>query len=283
MPLKAPAFGSLEYWDQRFTKNPDAFDWLSTPDSLDSFVTDALDVTDEEEPQILHIGCGSSLLSQHLKKHVRKAWQVHNIDYSEVVIETERKRDQNRSTTDQRQKKDESALMRWNAVDLLNYTSVTEVCDCSAYSVVVDKSTSDAISCADDVVCRLPYALTTRKRTTIEDKRKAETLELPVHPLHVMAVHLALVTKPGARWISLSYSSERYPFLKDEALDIDEDGTAHIGIPNPKLLWTVVGKHQVEAKEKEDGSSSEVTHRPKVYHWVYVLQRTSVPLLFHNK
>lgn len=213
-------------------------------------------------------------MSQHLKVHVKKAQQVHNIDYSKVVIDAERKREVDSTNGDV------GACTRWDAVDLLDHVSLLQVSQVSAYSVIVDKSTSDAISCADDVVCPLPYAVTTQERTASDPVVDIEPKELPVHPLHLMAVHLALVTKPGARWIALSYTAERYPFLESEAARMEDDGTSDAGIPDPRLLWAVVDKQRIEAKEQED--SCGVTHRPKVYHWVYVLQRTSIPLFTSN-
>ncbi|KAF1930956.1 uncharacterized protein M421DRAFT_57372 [Didymella exigua CBS 183.55] len=274
MPPKAraPSFGSQDYWDQRFTKNTAPFDWLSAPDALDPLISEALESLDKVEPQILHIGCGSSLLSQHLKVHVQNAQQVHNIDYSKVVIDAERKRELDSAS------RSIDACTRWDAVDLLDYVSLLRICDTSTYSIIVDKSTSDAISCADDVVCRLPYAVTTQECTTSATVIDVELKELPVHPLYLMAVHLALVAKPGAKWIALSYNAERYPFLKGKAAETEDDGTPYTGIPDPRLMWTVVGKHQIEAKEREAGG--RVTQRPKLYHWVYVLQRTSTPLFY---
>ncbi|KAJ8107037.1 hypothetical protein OPT61_g9143 [Boeremia exigua] len=270
---KAPEFGSQDYWDQRFTTNTVPFDWLTAPEALDPVIAEALSVLSEETPQILHIGCGSSLLSQHLKTLVKNPQQVHNVDYSKVVIDAERKRELESSAGDV------SACTRWDAVDLLDYASLTKICGRGKYSVVVDKSTSDAISCAEDVVCRLPYAVTLKQHTT-NGLVDVEPKEIPVHPLHLMAVHLALITKPSARWVSLSYSSERYPFLERETSTIEDDGTAGTGIPDPRLLWTVISKHQIEAKEQEDGD--RVTHRPKVYHWVYILQRTATPLFING-
>lgn len=271
---KAPNFGSQDYWDQRFTKNTAPFDWLSAPEALDPLIAEALNAANEDEPRILHIGCGSSLLSQHLKIHVKNAQQVHNVDYSRVVIDAERERELESTSGDV------NACTRWDAIDLLDYASLLKVCNPSTYSVIVDKSTSDAISCADDVACPLPYSITTKNHAAADRVISIEPKELSVHPLHLMAVHVALVTKPGAKWIALSYTSERYPFLEGETAQIEEDGTADTGIPDPRLLWIVVGKHQIEAKEQNDGNG--VTHRPTVYHWVYILQRTAIPLFIHT-
>jgi len=268
---KAPDFGSQDYWDQRFTKDTKPFDWLSAPEALDPLITGALRRANEDEPRILHIGCGSSLLSRHLRKYVKyPPRQLHHVDYSKVVIKAEAVREMvefNGVCV---------ACAIWSAVDLLDYKSVVENCDWRPYSLIVDKSTSDAISCAEDVVCQLPYAVTTRFVSPGDNLVEIEPKEISVHPLQILAVHLALVTKPGARWIALSYTAERYPFLEGEATETEDDGTSHTGIPDPRLLWTVVDKQQIEAKEEVSGGG--VTHRPKVYHWVYILQRTSIPL-----
>ncbi|KZM18453.1 hypothetical protein ST47_g10423 [Ascochyta rabiei] len=279
--IRAPSFGSQTYWEHRFTKNTAPFDWLSTPCALDPFIKEALQDVGEVNPQILHVGCGSSMLSHHLKTHVRSAQQIHNVDYSTVVIETERQREIATSRASEKQGNGD-APMRWDVVDLLDYTSVAKTCACHPYSVIVDKSTCDAVSCADDVVCPLPYALATRETTAAEMRSEAEPKQVRVQPLYVLAIHLALVTEPGARWVALSFSSERYSFLEEKTARVEEDDTADTGIPDPRLFWTVVVKHPIEAEQQEDSNGNGVTHRPKLYHWVYLLQRTPVPLVIRS-
>lgn len=256
-----PSFGSHAYWDQRFTTHPAPFDWLSAPSALDPAITAAL-AAHAPTPQVLHIGCGSSALSQHLKALVGTARQVHNVDYSRVVVDAERARELAAvdGSADQ--------CARWDAVDLLDPVALLGVCGRAAYSVVVDKSTSDAIACAEDVVCSLPYVVSTQTPSSDVVLDVKLEREVPVHPLHLMAVHLALVAKPGAQWIALSYSAERFPFL-------DGGGSSCPGFPDPALLWTVVDRRRMEAAEEV---AHDTTHRPKVYHWVYVLQRTATPV-----
>jgi hypothetical protein len=268
---KAPDFGSQKYWDQRFTANTAPFEWLSAPDALDPIIANAIHTSDEERPQLLHAGCGSSQLSQHLKTHVESPRQVHNIDYSNVVIEAEKRRElvSVGGSVD--------ACARWDAVDLLNYASLTEACGHSMYSVIIDKSTADCISCVDDVTCRIPYAISTRKGTVTDGLVKAGLKSVIIHPLPLLAVHLAYVAKPGAKWISISYSTERFWFLDENEAMIGKDDITDTGVPDPRLLWSVVRTHQIEAKEEDDGSG-RITHKPKVYHCVYVLQRTYTPL-----
>jgi hypothetical protein len=238
---------------------------------LDPIIADAINTSDEERPQLMHAGCGSSQLSQHLKTHVESPPQVHNIDYSNVVIEAEKRRELASvgGSID--------ACARWDAVDLLNYASLTQACGHSMYSVIIDKSTADCISCVDDVTCRIPYAISTRKGTVTDGLVKAGLKSVIIHPLPLLAVHLAYVAKPGAKWISISYSTERFWFLDENEAMIGKDDITDTGVPDPRLLWSVVRTHQIEAKEEDDGSG-RITHKPKVYHCVYVLQRTSTPL-----
>jgi hypothetical protein len=271
---KAPDFGSQKYWDQRFTANTAPFEWLSAPEALDPLIADAIHASKEERPQLLHAGCGSSQLSQHLKTHVESPHQVHNVDYSDVVIEAEKTRELASvgGSVD--------ACATWDAVDLLDYASLTKACGHSMYSVIIDKSTADCISCVDDVTCRLPYAISTRKGTVADGSVKAGLKSILIHPLPLLAVHLAYVAKPGAKWISISYSMERFWFLDENEAMSGKDDASDDGVPDPRLLWSVVSTHQIEAKEEVDGG--RIAHKPKVYHCVYILQRTSTPLFSND-
>jgi hypothetical protein len=350
MPPAPPSFGSQEYWDKRFTANPTPFEWLEAPTVLDPYIVHALRETGLSDPQLLHIGCGTSLLSYQLRAHVREPGQVHNLDYSDVAIKLGQKREVEISTAETpasgvnaqqrnptmngtsvkpRQGTVElpntsasspSSYMRWSSANLLDHTSLLQVCQTSAYSIVVDKSTSDSIACSDDLYVPLPYHVMATSAESTETV-VTESPE-PLHPLHVMAVHLALVTKPGGRWISLSYSMDRYPFLQQPASEsangssqptqstatvsqasqhpnlnagdeAESDGEANLdgnldcipdkrineGFPDPNTLWTLVGKFDIEPQltpEASDGNGT--THRPKVPHWIYLLERTNAPL-----
>jgi hypothetical protein len=63
------------------------FEWLEEPNTLDPYIVDALNTAQEEKPGLLHIGCGTSPLSYHLRSHVKDPKQTHNLDYSDVAIE----------------------------------------------------------------------------------------------------------------------------------------------------------------------------------------------------
>jgi hypothetical protein len=273
-----PSYGSQEYWNNRFTSETEPFEWLEAPDTLDPFLRDALSNSKDSEPKLLHIGCGTSMLSHHLRTLVKKLDQVHNVDYSNVAIELGRKRehdlDDNHRFEDSHTS-DDSTSMLWDVIDLLDHKSVLGVCKPGSYSVIVDKSTSDCIACIDDVRLLLPYYIDTPSDTPL-DLSIRQTPE-PVHPLHVLAVHLAYVTKPGARWVALSYSGDRFPFC-----DGLYSSRPHVpGFPDTGTLWKLVDKQEVESKEKQEtyvNAAGMIAYKPKVSHWVYILQRTKVPL-----
>jgi hypothetical protein len=330
MPLAPPTYGTREYWDQRFSKDSNPFEWLSAPDSLDPFITDALRNAVDPEPEILHIGCGSSLLSYHLRAHVTSPKQIHNVDYSKIAVDIGRQREVDLYTTfehcaeevidtceeskekvstkdreasskigsGQEEHKDkgvpangevpsDAPFMRWDATDLLKLPSLLGACKPSSYSVVVDKSTSDCIACVDDVEIPLPYHLSYGPEMPPVHGLGQTSL---TYPVQLMAVHLALVTKPGARWISLSYSADRYYFLDDapanKIMSVEQE-VPDGALPDVRLLWRVLGKYELEASETQAPSggraSGSVVHTPKVYHWVHVLERTEMPVVMRRE
>jgi hypothetical protein len=257
----------------------DPFEWLEAPDVLDPYIADAL--KNGENDRLLHIGCGTSLLSYHLRAHVEVSSQIHNLDYSHVAIDLGKKRERELfEELENKNRDDASAYMHWDAVDLLDYKSVLHACQRHAYSVIVDKSTSDSIACSDDVDVPLPYPLAVRSYEPVDLGSRMPSQ--PLHPLVVMAVNLALVTRPGARWVALSYSSDRFFYLDPKSLSVPED----VAFPDPNELWKVVEKHEVgdvEWQVRNENRSDATTHRPKVHNYVYVLERTNVPLFVRGE
>ncbi|KAK8154348.1 hypothetical protein BKA80DRAFT_283615 [Phyllosticta citrichinensis] len=188
--------------------------------------------------------------------------------------------------------------MRWRTLDLLSLGDVASLADeCNAYpptyAVIVDKSTSDCISCVDDVTVTLPYALqpvesstTTTPTATAPAAKAPPTTTAQIHPLHLLAVHLAHHTRPGGRWLAVSYSGARFPFLPpfpsraDEGLLADE--TVARGFVHPGRLWRLERHEMVEAEgdegKGEEGAGAAVVHRPRIVHHLYVLVRTDVRL-----
>ncbi|OCL02513.1 hypothetical protein AOQ84DRAFT_180145 [Glonium stellatum] len=325
-----PPFASVDYWNARFRSNPTAFDWLQPASILDAPLIAALLDCPIQKPGILHVGCGTSLLSYHLREHVETPGQIHNVDFSEEVIELGKKQERdifkapnregegqiksksedndtaiqnediaeanvtmkthvdagecdNKATPPSRsssQTKSTSEItprpfMRWDTANLLSLSSILSVCKTSSYYLIVDKSCSDSIACAEDVFISLPYPLTFLYPSPYAPSNLLTPI--PIHPLHILALHLGLVTQPGGRWITFSYSNSRFPFLPSSPLDSEDledaipDELLMHGFPDPAELWTLERKEAVEAPPE---GGTEVVHRPKVSHWLYVLVRT---------
>jgi hypothetical protein len=262
-----PSYGSQEYWNTRFATETEPFEWLEAPHVLDPFLLAELRASAEPQPKLLHIGCGTSTLSYHLRSLVQTPEQIHNVDYSEVAIDLGRQREKEEFKGE--------VDMRWDAVNLLDSKSFLGVCKPNTYALIVDKSTSDSIACSDDISVPLPYPITTHTDDPIDLSLRAAPE--PIYPLHVMAVHLALATKPGGRWVALSYSDDRFPFV-----DGLFSSRPHVpGFPDTGALWKLVEKREVDSGEWEERSVSAggtVTYRPKIVHWVYIMRRTEVPL-----
>ena len=88
MPTTTHSFGDVEYWNNRFSQE-EQFDWLADFAVLKPWLIKSIAERSghDQKPQILHIGCGSSALSIQLRELVRSPKQIHNVDYSSVVIE----------------------------------------------------------------------------------------------------------------------------------------------------------------------------------------------------
>ncbi|KAK6530645.1 hypothetical protein TWF281_007484 [Arthrobotrys megalospora] len=257
-----PSFGDKEYWDSRFTSNPSTFDWLLPATPLTSSINSAITSSPSLVPQILHIGCGTSDLSFHLKTLVKTPAQIHNVDFSNIAVEMGRSKD---------------GTMNWSTLDLLNLQQVLEFQNISSeggYTLVVDKSTADAISCAEDVVVELPY------RITSNNDERTSAGSVKIHPLAVLSIHLAYLTAPGANWLLLSYSNSRCDFLTSEnpGERIVDEKVLDKGFIDPRLLWKVVKEEALDAPE-ESGGSDRVVGRPVVKHTLYTLERTDFNLM----
>ncbi len=129
-----PQYGDPEYWDERYKKTPEPYDWLQDFDSLRQILETLID----RKNKILHIGCGNSLLSEEMYDNGFK--HIENIDISQVCIDQMTERNQERPE------------MTWKTMDVkqLQYQDET-------FDVVLDKSkvgyksgTMDALLCGDD-------------------------------------------------------------------------------------------------------------------------------------
>jgi hypothetical protein len=83
---------------------------------------------------------------------------------------------------------------------------------CNArFSIVIEKSCADAIACGEDISIPVPYRLDQAVNRT-----KTTDGTMYIHPVCLLAIHLAALTKPGGTWIVLSYSDTRFDCLAGE-------------------------------------------------------------------
>ena len=132
------------------------------------------------------------------------------------------------------------------------------------FAVVLDKSTSDAIACGEDIV------LTASSDECHPLIRKHIKVDVKVEPVLLLALNLASIVRPGGVWAILSYSSNRASFLETslpkDSLE-NENSTL-----DPGVYWSLKEHSTVDAPT---GQSKEGVYAPPVQHHVYVLQRSS--------
>ena len=256
--------------------------------------------------EVLHIGCGTSD-SSVLRRLVDSPSQIHNVDFSAAAVEAERTREQEALQTQPEQqpwidtasdKRDSlqpfpPQPMRWSCLDLLSLDATISLMEQQyerghLFDLVLDKSTSDSISCGANVHLQLPYPLSINGWTRGVLASGVAQIAA-IHPLHALAVHLAALTTPRTgKWIAISYSEDRFPFFppypRSASHGFLEESTIQAGFAHPNQLWRLEAKEKVEPDvEKEetlaqrrDRLKKGIVHRPQVSHWLYVLVRTDV-------
>eukprot|EP00747_Dinoflagellata_sp_TGD_P200877 gnl/TRDRNA2_/TRDRNA2_74320_c0_seq1.p1 gnl/TRDRNA2_/TRDRNA2_74320_c0~~gnl/TRDRNA2_/TRDRNA2_74320_c0_seq1.p1 ORF type:complete len:288 (+),score=36.57 gnl/TRDRNA2_/TRDRNA2_74320_c0_seq1:119-865(+) len=126
-----PAYGGgKEYWNFRYTNEPDPFEWLRGFKDLQPIIDDL--TGGDKETSVLNVGCGNSLLPEDMYDHGYH--NIVNLDASAVVIEQMRARN-----TDRR------ADMQWLVGDALENRLAN-----NSFGLVVDKSVLDTFACKTD-------------------------------------------------------------------------------------------------------------------------------------
>lgn len=250
-------FSSSEYWQARFTTQEPAsgFDWLFPSASLRDLLVELLPPPSCSSssyaallpPTVLHIGSGSSSLSNDLRTWLPHA-RTTNVDFAPAAVEWGGAREQE-AFPDNEEGKGGGVVglpMGWAVVDLLDSKSVTDLLRPSStssldqptptpttypslFDLIVDKSSTDAVSCG------------------------------PGNPVRTLARNLAHVVREGGRWVCMSYSSDRF------------HGGELLG-----GLWDIERVERRAVPEAEDGGAEQggFVSRPKVEHGIWVLRRT---------
>ncbi|EJD46075.1 hypothetical protein AURDEDRAFT_63719 [Auricularia subglabra TFB-10046 SS5] len=247
-------YSSKQVWEERFTKYPDTFEWLGSSDNLLPYIASALEKSagdKDSDKRILHIGCGTSKLGFALRDALNVPPQsILNLDYARRAIELGQEHESQNPST--------SGSMHWVCGDLLVWQNLNAACSkFSPFSLIIDKSTGDALACGLDIEVPLPFL---PSHPSVE-----------ISPLPLLALHLAALVLPGAYWVAMSYSTTRFDFLNDKLpLDIP-------GVPTPGALWTVERMEEAEAFQQPIKGAEHV-HRPPVVNHIYVLRRTETPI-----
>lgn len=124
-----PQFGLPEYWDRRYNKDQDSYDWfISWPDiskNVEKFLNN-----NQKFDKSLNIGCGNSPMFLHIEKYFN---YVYNIDISNIVIDQMK----------EKYKDDQKQLFLQMDCETLGFPNLF-------FDVVFDKGTLDAIGCGEN-------------------------------------------------------------------------------------------------------------------------------------
>ena len=279
-----PEYHLESFWSRRFERE-NHFEWLGDGKDtiipfLQAFLESKFKVGGKaiDVPRTLHIGAGTSSLSDH----VLAAYQeVYGQDLGEDIIVNTDFAEQ--AVQQGRQKAGNGGVVRWETVDVLSWKDVTSILTGkltgksldnmentgeALFDVVVDKSTSDAISCAEELQLDFQRHEDWSRRTICPTIAPAVNLprssndHLVLEPLELLALHLAALVRPGGIWLALSYSNNRFPFL---AL------TSQSRPIRVSAFWTITKVTPVDAPS---GQTKSGVHAPAVQHFLYVLERT---------
>ncbi|KAI0784976.1 hypothetical protein C8Q75DRAFT_776996 [Abortiporus biennis] len=290
-----PQYHLKSFWEARFNKEHH-FEWLGDGKEtiippLHKFLTSTLEKQNQQTqercqseieihhhtcPRLLHIGAGTSALSNHVLDEYRSVFEkdgkklengtIVNTDFSEIVVER---------GNEERKKEEAAGCVCWEKGDMLKWEDVVKLVVSNGkrddlFSVIIDKSTSDAISCGEDIVFSEAEKENSPTPSPLVQSfllSHFEINELKLPPMEVLALHLASVTKPGGIWIALSYSNNRFSFLNEPTKGLE--GTRLVC----GLHWKLEDVYGVDAPSGQEGKEG-VSFAPVVQHHVYVLRRT---------
>ena len=132
-------YGKLEYWEERYSKRNDQFDWYQTYLNIKEIIQNNI----SKNEKILNVGCGNSRLSESMYEDGYE--NIINIDFSSKVISY----------------MDEKCRGRYPKMIF----KVLDVCemkdfDSGQFNIVLDKGTLDSVLCSENPVQnKVIYAL----------------------------------------------------------------------------------------------------------------------------
>ncbi|OBZ68384.1 hypothetical protein A0H81_11505 [Grifola frondosa] len=268
-----PDYELQSYWNDRF-KDEYHFEWLDDGREtilphLRAHLRSQSRANPPHPPRLLHIGAGTSSLSERIRELYRDVFGdnvneqvIVNADFAETLVRRKSEAEVKRAA------EGGGRGMRWMLADVLKWDESKQLLDGQQglFDVVVDKSTSDSVSCCGDVSFafsnRSFHPLLNLHLTPDPSPRDAITLS----PVELLALHLASLVQPGGLWLALSFSSTRFCFLEKQKAGAPVD---------PALYWTI---QEVDTVDAPTGLERSDVHAPAVKHYLYVIRRSDAPL-----
>ncbi|KAK4160223.1 hypothetical protein QBC43DRAFT_304025 [Cladorrhinum sp. PSN259] len=130
-------FDNPLYWRKRF-RTETSFEWLTPSSTFINIITPYLDRLNPQTAEILHLGSGTSDLHNHLRK--KGFLNVTNIDYEPLALERGQ----------QLERKAFGDVQTKYLVADVTKLELAESDNKNKRQLVIDKSTSDAVSCSGD-------------------------------------------------------------------------------------------------------------------------------------
>ncbi|KAH9944256.1 uncharacterized protein BXZ73DRAFT_96749 [Epithele typhae] len=234
-----PDYESQAYWNARF-EDERHFEWLGdgadtllpilrtdllaslssarspAPPCLTSPTVDPA-ARAQPPPRLLHIGAGTSSLSERLRELYHELFgpavderALVHADYAAGLVARRRAAELARG-----------GRMRWACVDALDWAQAQALLEGGvggrAFAAVVDKSTSDAVSCGEDLAFGAPTSRARLHPALRRGPSAGGAAGLVLEPMALFALHLAALVRPGGLWIALTFSAARFEFLVDAA------------------------------------------------------------------
>lgn len=119
-------YGKASYWDERYTKDPEPFDWYQRYTGVKDLIAQYV----KKEDNILNVGAGNSRLTEDMYEDGYQA--ISNIDISKVCIDSMAEK-----------YKDKTGLT-WQYMNCMQLDFPDE-----NFDVVMDKGTIDSILCGE--------------------------------------------------------------------------------------------------------------------------------------
>ena len=149
--------------------------------------------------------------------------------------------------------------------------SVEEQTGGLGWDIIVDKSTADAISCGPRLSSQAAlYPFDIAVPSGVEEPESTPQTasdgdDDTVHPCDLLCINLARITPLGARWICISYSSNRFANLRS------------LSSTGP---WKLISRIPLnttsmpEGRQVDDGHGGlRTVYEPETSIWAYVLER----------